>query len=151
MQYGMLIELSGKKESAMGSEMLDQVTARYPATVASRHQTIRQWIFDIARQQDLGTVEASLKWGEPSYKVASGTAIRFAWKPERPDEYAICVHCSTRLIDTFREIYADTFRFSGNRALVFNIRDELPEQALKQCLALAMVYHRVKHLPLLGV
>ena len=38
-----------------------------------------------------------------------------------------------------------------NRAIVFDETDELPVDELKYCILLALRYHRVKHLPLLGV
>ncbi len=40
--------------------------------------------------------------------------------------------------------------FEGKRAIVFRESDELPVEQLKHCVSLALTYHRVKHLPLLG-
>jgi hypothetical protein len=50
-------------------------------------------------------------------------------------------HCQTSLVATFRELYPDSFAFQGNRALVFALADEVPEDALKHCIALALTYH----------
>ena len=52
------------------------------------------------------------------------------------------VHCQTTLVSTYREIYPDTFRFDGNRALLFSADLALPEEPLKHCIALALTYHR---------
>jgi len=41
-------------------------------------------------------------------------------------------HCKTKLIDAFKELYGDTFQYKGNRAIVFDIQDEIPVDALKQ-------------------
>ncbi len=72
------------------------------------------------------------------------------WKDRTPDRYAIYFNCNTSLVGTFRELYGDLFRFEGNRAIVFGAADPLPVNELKHCVALALTYHRVKHLPLLG-
>jgi hypothetical protein len=37
-----------------------------------------------------------------------------------------------------------------NRAIVFNVTDEIPVSELKHCVSLALTYHRIKHLPMLG-
>ena len=60
-------------------------------------------------------------------------------------------HCKTKLIDTFRELYRDKFKFEGDRAIVFDEDDDIPIEELKHCIALAMTYHSRKHLPMLGV
>ena len=44
-----------------------------------------------------------------------------------------------------------TFKFDGNRAIVFDKSDKLPSTELKHCISLALTYHSVKHLPMLGV
>ena len=72
------------------------------------------------------------------------------WKDKTPDQYAMYFNCNTSLVDTFKEVYGDTFKFAGNRAIVFNETDELPVNELKHCISLALTYHRVKRLPLLG-
>ena len=59
-------------------------------------------------------------------------------------------NCNTSLVDKFRELYGDVFMFEGNRAIVFGEADEIPVAELKHCISLALTYHRVKRLPLLG-
>lgn len=39
---------------------------------------------------------------------------------------------------------------AGNRAILFGIDEEIPEDALKTCIELALTYHSIKHFPLLG-
>jgi hypothetical protein len=60
-------------------------------------------------------------------------------------------HCKTRLVDTFKVLYADSFHFEGNRAIIFNVDDKIPIEALKHCITLSLTYHHRKNLPLLGV
>ncbi len=50
-------------------------------------------------------------------------------------------HCQTRLVDTFREIFRDDLAFEGNRAIILDAADELPEDALRHCIAMALTYH----------
>lgn len=125
----------------------------YPDDVRSKLGGGRQLIFAVAQEIGAEQVEESLKWGELSYQgyqVKGGSAIRFDWKQKSPKQYALYFNCQSRLVETFREIYGDYFEFQGNRALVLNINDDVPEVPLQHCLKLAMTYHKIKHLPLLG-
>lgn len=103
-----------------------------------------------AELPEVGEVEETLKWGEPSYVTPSGSTIRLGWKASRPDEYKLLFHCRTRLVETFRELYPDTFEFESNRAILFRETTELPVAPLRHCISLALTYHRRKKLPLLG-
>ncbi|WP_408611390.1 DUF1801 domain-containing protein [Bowmanella yangjiangensis] len=111
---------------------------------------IRQWIFTLVEEQNLGCMEESLKWGEPSYSVQGGSPVRMDWKAGRPEMIQLYFHCQTQLVETFRELYPQTFEFEGNRALLLPVSGSLPEAAIKHCLHLALTYHKRKHLPLLG-
>lgn len=113
---------------------------------------LRSLILQTASDLDgIGTVEETLKWGQPSYLVKGGSTVRLGWKPGAPDQYAIYFHCKTKLVETYREAYGDLFEFEGNRAIVFNVEAKLPTRALKHCIALALTYHQIKHLPMLGI
>ena len=124
--------------------------ASYPEPARSKLAILRRWLMDVADEHRLGTVTESLKWGEPSFQVKSGSTVRMDWKPSDPDHYCVFFHCQSRLVETFRELYGDVFTFEGNRAIVFRLDDEVPEDALKHCFLLALRYHKLKHLPLLG-
>ena len=116
---------------------------------------LRKLILDTASEiEEVGKLEETLKWGEPSYitvESKSGSTVRIGWKKSNPGKYALNFHCGTKLVATFRYIYRDYFRFEGNRAIVFDESDAVPEKQLKHCIALCLTYHRVKHLPMLGV
>ena len=122
----------------------------YPASIRKKLETIRDMILTEAKENGLGEVDETLKWGEPSYLVKGGSAVRYDWKEKYPNQYAIYFNCNTKLVDTFKELYGDKFRFEGNRAIVFGIKDALHKKELKHCIKLALTYHKVKHLPLLG-
>ncbi|GAB1255615.1 DUF1801 domain-containing protein [Aurantivibrio plasticivorans] len=122
----------------------------YPASIRKKLETIRDLILAAAKESGLGEVEESLRWGEPSYLVKGGSAVRYDWKKNFPDQYAIYFNCNTKLVDTFKELYGNKFRFEGNRAIVFGVKDSLPKKELKHCIKMSLTYHKVKHLPLLG-
>ena len=123
----------------------------YPSFIRNKMYSLRKLVIQTAKEIDgLNVLEETLKWGEPSYITKNGTTIRMDWKDSRPDEYAMYFHCQTKLVDTFREIYGDKFKFEGNRAIVFNRDEKIAENELKHCISIALNYHKVKHLPLLG-
>lgn len=123
----------------------------YPEAMREKMLRLRQIVLDTASETEgVAALEETLKWGEPSYLTKGGSTIRMDWKARAPDEYAIFFNCNTPLIATFKEVYGDVFTFQGNRAIVFGETDELPAAELKHCISLALTYHRVKHLPLLG-
>ena len=95
-------------------------------------------------------IEETLKWGEPSYLTNQGSTIRMDWKPFRSEQYALYFHCKTKLIDSFKELYASQLKFEGNRAIMFSQQDEIPIDVVKHCIFLSLTYHERKHLPLLG-
>jgi len=123
----------------------------YPSFVRNKMKYLRKLVIQTAKEIDgLKELEETLKWGEPSYITKNGTTIRMDWKDTKPDEYAMYFHCQTKLVDTYRELYGDKFKFEGNRAIVFGCNDKIAEKELKHCISIALNYHNVKHLPLLG-
>ena len=124
----------------------------YPKHIRTKLMFLRQLIFETASEtQGVDEVEETVKWGEPSYLVKGGSTIRMDWKSSNPKQYAMYFHCKTKLIDTFKEIYGDRFKFAGNRAIIFNENSEIPVEELKHCISLSLTYHRRKKMPLLGV
>lgn len=124
--------------------------ARYPENARACLSQVRQWIFDLAGEYQLGEIEETLKWGEPSYRVRGGSPVRLDWKPKYPDQCALYFVCTTSLVETFREVYGAELDFEGKRAIVLDPNQPLPEAALRHCLAMALRYQSLKHLPLLG-
>ncbi|WP_271274317.1 DUF1801 domain-containing protein [Aliamphritea hakodatensis] len=125
--------------------------ATYPEDVCTQLLAIRTLIFDIASEHELGTVEESLKWGEPSYAVKGGSPVRMNWQAKAPDQLGVYFNCSTSLVATFREVYGDELPFAGNRELTLSRAEPLPLKPLQHCLEVALRYHRLKKLPLLGM
>jgi hypothetical protein len=106
---------------------------------------LRQLIFATAAETDgVGKIEETLKWGQPSYLTessGSGTTIRIDALKNEPGKYAMFVHCQTDLVAQFRELYPRTFRYEGNRSLVFDVERKVPQPALRHFIALALTYH----------
>ena len=124
---------------------------RYPKKQREKLLTIRQLIFEAAAEENIEDLEETLKWGEPSYLTKKGSTVRLAWKKSFPKQVGVFFHCQTSLVETFKEIYQHEFTYDGNRAIVFEEEDTIPSEALKHCLSLSLTYHKIKHLPLLGI
>jgi len=123
----------------------------YPDFIQDKMYMLRNLVLQAAEEiEDLEKLEETLKWGEPSYLTKHGSTIRMDWKESNPDIYALYFHCQTKLVDTFKELYSDIFKFEGNRSIIFNIDENIAENELKHCISIALNYHKVKHLPLLG-
>lgn len=124
----------------------------YPSDVRAQLLALRELIFEVAASTPgVGALQETLKWGEPAYltpHTKSGSTVRIGFKPSQPDQYALYVNCQTTLIDTFRAMFGDEFNFEGNRAVVFQVGDTPPADALALCIAAALTYHLNKRQPL---
>lgn len=117
----------------------------YPAPVRIALLTLRGLILETAAQLDgVGPVEEALRWGQPAYLTSasgSGTTIRIDAVKSMPGRYALYVHCQTNLIETYKQFYPDELSCDGNRAVLFDVNDPLPRDAVGHCIALALTYH----------
>jgi len=84
---------------------------RYPDEAREQLLLLRQLILETAHEIGIEDLQETLKWGEPSYVTKNGSTIRIAWRKSFPKEVAMLFHCKTTLVDTFKEIYRDQFRF----------------------------------------
>lgn len=124
---------------------------QYPEHVKPTMVKLREVVLSVAKSLDgVEKLAESLKWGEPSYRSNHGSTIRMDWKPKNPDYCALYFQCTSSLVSTYRAIYGEELKFEGNRAVLFNINEPLPDEILKKCLSMALNYHKVKHLPLPG-
>jgi Domain of unknown function (DU1801) len=122
----------------------------YPQNVKTKLLFLRQLIFDTAALiEGIGEIEETLKWGEPSYltpKSKSGSTIRVAWKESQKDQYSIFFKCTANLVPAFKDRYPKKFKYGGDRSIDFKLGDKVPKKELKQCIAMALTYHRNKKL-----
>ena len=133
-----------KKRVGGSNSAVEAVFDAYPKLVKSKLLALRRLIFDTAKTtRGVGALEETLKWGQPSYLTSeskSGSTIRIDQVKAEAGQYAVYFHCQTDLVETFRERYPE-LRYSGNRAILLDAADRLPEAALRHCVALALTYH----------
>ena len=92
----------------------------------------------------VGDLVETLKWGEPAYlpaKARVGTTVRINAVKGSADRYAAYFHCQTTLLESFRHLYPDAFVYEGSRAILFQVGEAYPADALRHCVTLALTYH----------
>ncbi|MEX0314304.1 MAG: DUF1801 domain-containing protein [Allomuricauda sp.] len=128
------------------------VFENYPDSVRPKMETLRQLVLQVAQETpEITKLEETLKWGEPSYLAPKGSTLRMDWKAKSPNQYALYFQCSSMLVNTFKMVYGNTLTYEGNRAIVFQLEDKLPVEEVKNCIRTTLQYHKVKHLPSLGM
>jgi len=124
----------------------------YPRVIKPKLNALRKLIVQSAKELDtVEDLEETLKWGEPSYLAKKGSTIRMDWKAKTPDQYQLYFKCTSKLVETFRKVYGNKFKYEKNRALVFDLKDKLPKEEIKQCIKAALQYHEVKNEKNLGI
>jgi Domain of unknown function (DU1801) len=122
-----------------------EVFATYAPAPRKKLIELRDIIYQVAATTEgVGTLGEALRWQQPSYltpETGSGSTIRIDAVKDQPDRYAMYFHCQTGLVDHFKQIYPNTFKYEGNRAMNFNVADELPQDELRHCVSLALTYH----------
>jgi Domain of unknown function (DU1801) len=133
---------------------VDAVFGAYPKPLKAKLLALRRLILDTAAAtKGVGELQETLKWGQPSYLTTatkSGSTIRIDQVKASVNQYAVYFHCQTDLVATFRELYPKQLSFAGNRAIILNANDDIPEAALRHCLGLALTYHRRRRKTNLG-
>jgi len=89
-----------------------------------------------------GELHESMKWGQLSFSThnpRTGTPVRLSSVDEEADTCVLSVHCQTRLIADFREMYPE-LRFDKNRSLLVDL-NALSTPPVAHFLASALSYH----------
>jgi len=124
---------------------VDAVFSAYPKPIKAKLRGMRRLIFDTAKTTEgVGALQETLKWGQPSYlttQTKSGSTIRIDQVKSTANQYAVYFHCQTDLVATFRELYPTELSYGGNRSILLNAEHDIPEPALRHCVALALTYH----------
>ena len=129
----------------------EEKLSNYPTHIKPKMKYLRKLILETAVEiEGLDKLEETLKWGEPSYLTKAGSTLRMDWKAKKPDQYAMYFKCTSKLVPTFKATFGDTFQYEDNRAIIFQLDDEIPAKELKQCIAATLQYHKVKQLENLG-
>ena len=131
---------------------IEKTFANYPESAKSQLLNLRKLIIASASEIDgILELEETLRWGEPSFITKHGSTLRMDWKPRAPGEYAMYFQCTTRLVETFKMVFGNLFQYEDNRAIIFQLDQKIPEEALKACIKATLNYHKVKHLITLGL
>jgi hypothetical protein len=69
----------------------------------------------------------------------SGSTVRIGPVPGQPRAYGMFFNCQTTLVETFKHWFPRDLRFAGNRGIVFDVADPLPDKAVAACAA--FTYH----------
>ena len=117
--------------------------ATYPAEAQTLLRAVRDLIFTLSDDNDVGPLRETLKWGQPAYLTEvskAGSTLRLGTdKTGRP---TVFLNCNTTLVEGYRTDFPSEFAYSGNRAL--HLEAPLNQAALAQCLSRALTYHRRK-------
>jgi hypothetical protein len=134
-----------RPRSAFADPAVDAVFSAYPKILRVKLLALRRLILETAAATEgVGEIEETLKWGQPSYLTTatkSGSTVRIGEVKAGTNQYAMYVHCQTDLVATFRELYPKEMTYGGNRSIIFDADDDIPEPALRHCVALALTYH----------
>jgi hypothetical protein len=135
---------AASRRSGGSDPAVDGVFDAYPKPVKAKLLALRRLILDTAKTtQGVGELEETLKWGQPSYLTTeskSGSTVRIDQVKAEAGQVAVYFHCQTNLVETFRELYPK-LNYSGNRAILLDAADKLPEAELRHCVGLALTYH----------
>mgnify|MGYP002713238883 CR=1 FL=1 len=123
---------------------VSQVFDQYSGDIQQQLMALRELIFQVAAENDeIGELEETLKWGQPGYltpQTRSGTTVRIDKVRNQPTQYAMYVSCQTTLVDSFRQRFPD-FTYEGDRAIIFDVMDTVPQDDIKECIHMALTYH----------
>lgn len=135
---------NSKPRSGFADPAVAAAFSAYPKPLQTRLQALRRLILDAAKAtKGVGALQETLKWGQPSYlttETKSGSTVRIDQVKAVPGQVALYFHCQTDLVATFRERYPQ-LRYGGNRSILLDAEDDVPEAALRHCVALALTYH----------
>ena len=138
-----------KEPASIAAPEVAALFASYPDAVRRALLGLRQLILDTAdATAGVGAIEEALKWGQPSFitsETRSGSTIRIApTGPKSTHDYAMYFICHTNLVENFEVLFGDVFTYEGNRALLFSLGATIPENELRECVAMALTYHLAK-------
>ena len=124
------------------------VFANYPEAVVGRLLRLRALVFETAAATEgVGKLTETLRWGQPAYlteATKSGSTVRLH-TTGKPGEVAVFFICHTGLVSRFRELFPDALPYQGTRAIVFGADDTVDENALAQCLSMALTFKLKPH------
>ncbi|WP_322631691.1 DUF1801 domain-containing protein [Pasteurella atlantica] len=124
----------------------------YPDFVRDKMKDLRELVIETAEEvPEITDLEETLKWGEPSFLTKTGSTLRMDWKKKTPNQYQMYFKCTSRLVETFKLVFGKLFEYENNRAIIFQLDQEIPVVQLKKCIKATLMYHKVKDDLTLGI
>ncbi len=124
----------------------------YPDFVRDKLNRLRALIIETAKEiPEITDLDETLKWGELSFVTKTGSTLRMDWKKNTPNQYQIYFKCTSRLVPTFKLVFGELFEYEKNRAIIFQLDQEIPVEELKKCIKATLMYHKVKDDLTLGI
>ena len=115
------------------------------STQSQHLQTLERIICDVAekliKDEAFGELTATTKWGQQAFlpnQPNVGTTVRIDSVGD--EQVGLFVHCQTTLVASWRKTFPN-FQYDGNRAILFEIGQRLPEAAIRACVEQALTYH----------
>ncbi|WP_120634089.1 DUF1801 domain-containing protein [Ruegeria sp. EL01] len=84
-------------------------------------------------------LQEALRWGQPAYLAPKGSTIRLGG--HKSAQFALFVHCQSRLMGDFTTAFPGEDRIDGNRAVLFDSPDQIDETRHGWLIARALTYH----------
>jgi hypothetical protein len=141
-----------KSLTVITNPKVDEIFDNYPDKIRAKMIFLRQLVLTTAEETEIvKELEETIKWGEPSFTTKFGSTLRMDWKEKFPNQYALYFQCTSRLVETFKMVFGSKFNYEGNRAIVFQLEQEIPMPELQKCIKATLIYHKVKHMITLGI
>lgn len=80
-----------------------------------------------------------LRWGQPAYLAPKGSTLRLG--VPKSGGFALFVHCRSRLIPEFTQIFPEQDRIEGTRAVLFDDPSQIDAARHGWLVARALTYH----------
>ncbi|HZY82900.1 MAG TPA: DUF1801 domain-containing protein [Cyclobacteriaceae bacterium] len=133
------------KRKPFADKKVKTVFDQYPKNLRTKLDRMRQLIFEVANETEgVGPLDETLKWGSPGYltnESQSGTTVRIdriSWQKEK---YGIFVHCQSGVMEQFKSAFGNAYDYDGKRGIILDTKDDIPEEAVRHFIWLALTYH----------
>ena len=114
-----------------------------PPSERSGAMALRALIYETAKGiSDLPAPTECLRWGQPSYITPIGSTLRIGIP--KSGGFALYAHCQSTIISQFAQGFGADFKIEGNRAVLFQSKNDIQPEKLRLMIAHALTYKRKK-------
>jgi Domain of unknown function (DU1801) len=133
------------KRRPFANKKIAEVFDGYPGDLRKKLDRLREIVFEVANETEgIGELEEALRWGSPSYLTSdtrSGTTVRIDRIGWQKGQYGVFVHCQSGVMEQFKSAFGNDYKYDGSRGIVLDSKDEIPEEAIRHFIWLALTYH----------